>query len=65
MAETLGTSRPILWRLLAPEDAQFQAIREANEEAGLPSIDVPALLGKFLDLMVRISGARGFWKSAR
>ena len=44
--------------LLAPEDDHFKAIREANRDAGLPSIDVPALLGKFLDLMVRISGAR-------
>ena len=31
---------------------------EANREAGLPYIDVPALLGKFLDVMIRISGAR-------
>jgi predicted O-methyltransferase YrrM len=44
--------------LLAPEDDHLKAIHEANRAAGLPSIDVPALLGKFLDLMVRISGAR-------
>ncbi len=44
--------------LLAPEDAHFKAIHEANKSAGLPSIDVPPLLGKFLDLMVRISGAK-------
>src|ERR1700739_3607535 len=44
--------------LLAPEDHALSASMEANREAGLPSIDVPALLGKFLELMVRISGAR-------
>jgi len=44
--------------LLAPEDKALSASMEANREAGLPSIDVPALLGKFLELMVRISGAR-------
>ena len=44
--------------LLAPEDQALSASMEANREAGLPSIDVPALLGKFLELMVRISGAR-------
>lgn len=44
--------------LLAPEDAFLRAIHEANQQAGLPSIDVPALLGKFLDLMVRISATR-------
>jgi predicted O-methyltransferase YrrM len=44
--------------LLAPEDSHFKSIVEANQAAGLPSIDVPALLGKFLDLMIRISGAR-------
>jgi predicted O-methyltransferase YrrM len=44
--------------LLAPEDQALSASMDANREAGLPSIDVPALLGKFLELMVRISGAR-------
>lgn len=44
--------------LLAPEDKALSASMETNREAGLPSIDVPALLGKFLELMVRISGAR-------
>lgn len=44
--------------LLAPEDKALAQSLDANREAGLPSIDVPALLGKFLELMVRISGAR-------
>ncbi len=44
--------------LLAPEDAELASILETNREAGLPSIDVPALLGKFLGMMVQISGAR-------
>src|SRR5215475_8016631 len=43
---------------LAPEDKALAACVETNREAGLPSIDVPALLGQFLGLMVRISGAR-------
>ena len=44
--------------LLAPEDKTLTPVLDSNREAGLPSIDVPALLGKFLELMVRISGAR-------
>lgn len=44
--------------LLAPEDNALTASMEANRDAGLPSIDVPALLGKFLEVLVRISGAR-------
>jgi len=44
--------------LLAPEDKALTASKDANREAGLPSIDVPALMGKFLELMVRISGSR-------
>ena len=43
---------------LAPHDEALAACVETNREAGLPSIDVPALLGKFLELMVKISGAR-------
>lgn len=43
---------------LAPEDKTLSRIVQANRDAGLPSIDVPPLLGKFLALMVRISGAR-------
>ncbi len=43
---------------LAPHDVALAACIEANREAGMPSIDVPSLLGKFLALMVRISGAR-------
>jgi predicted O-methyltransferase YrrM len=44
--------------LLAPEDAALSNVIETNREAGMPPIDVPALLGKFLELVVRISGAR-------
>lgn len=43
---------------LAPHDEALAACMEANREAGLPSIDVPALMGQFLALIVRISGAR-------
>lgn len=44
--------------LLAPHDEKLAAVLEANHAANLPSIDVPATLGKFLDLLIRISGAR-------
>ena len=44
--------------LLAPTDDVIAAALEANREAGLPSIDVPASLGKFLALLIEISGSR-------
>jgi predicted O-methyltransferase YrrM len=43
---------------LAPPDDALTAALAANAAAGLPAIDVSPLLGKFLDLMVRISGAK-------
>jgi predicted O-methyltransferase YrrM len=45
-------------KLLVPPDASFAAAIKANQQAGLPQIDVTALQGKFLDFLVRISGAR-------
>ena len=44
-------------RLVAADDA-LDAALAANRKAGLPPIDVTPLQGKFLDLLVRISGAR-------
>jgi predicted O-methyltransferase YrrM len=44
--------------LLAPPDAALEAVTKANEQAGLPPIDVTRLQGKFLEFLVRISGAR-------
>jgi predicted O-methyltransferase YrrM len=44
--------------LLAPHDAALDRALGANHDAGLPSIDVPPVLGKFLDVMIRISWAR-------
>jgi predicted O-methyltransferase YrrM len=43
---------------LVAEDAVLQATLSANEAAGLPAIDVSAAQGKFLNLMVSITGAR-------
>jgi predicted O-methyltransferase YrrM len=43
---------------LAPGDAILDATLAANTDAGLPPHDVSPLQGKFLDLLVRISGAR-------
>lgn len=42
--------------LLAPADEALAAALESNREAGLPSIDVPATLGKFLELLIQIAG---------
>jgi predicted O-methyltransferase YrrM len=44
--------------LLVPPDEKLSAALIANAEAGLPAIDVSRLQGKFLQLLVRISGAR-------
>jgi len=44
--------------LLAPPDEILDAALAANKNAGLPSIDVTPLQGKFLEFLVRISGAR-------
>ncbi len=43
---------------LAPADSGLDAALEANAKAGLPTIDVTWFLGRFLELLVRISGAR-------
>lgn len=58
MQETWAAVDRYFGDLLAPEDEALAACVAINREAGLPSIDVPSLLGKFLDLVVRISGAR-------
>jgi predicted O-methyltransferase YrrM len=47
-----------LANLLAPHDAALSRALDANHDGGLPSIDVPPVLGKLLDVMIRISGAR-------
>jgi len=44
--------------LLTPPDEVLTAALAANKKAGLPPIDVTALQGKFLEFLVRISGAR-------
>ena len=44
--------------LLLPADPTLEAAVTANREADLPAIDVTPLLGQFLALLVRISGAR-------
>jgi predicted O-methyltransferase YrrM len=43
---------------LVAADGALDAALAANRKAGLPPIDVTPLQGKFLDLLVRISGAR-------
>jgi predicted O-methyltransferase YrrM len=43
---------------LLPEDAALTAALHANAAAGLPAIDVSPAQGKFLNLLVRITGAR-------
>ena len=44
--------------LLVPADKGLVRALDANRESGLPSIDVPPLLGRFLELLVRSRGAR-------
>lgn len=44
--------------LLADANDEFGAVLAANAAAGLSAIDVSAVQGKFLNLMVTISGAR-------
>jgi predicted O-methyltransferase YrrM len=44
--------------LLTAMDPIYEAILRANAAGGLPSIDVSPLQGKFLNLLVRISGAK-------
>lgn len=43
---------------LLPADAALEAVMAANRDADLPAIDVTPLQGKFLELLVRISGVR-------
>ncbi|MDE3188482.1 MAG: O-methyltransferase [Acidobacteriota bacterium] len=43
---------------LARHDAALDAALKNNQDAGFPSIDVTPLQGRFLELLVRISGAR-------
>lgn len=44
--------------LLADIDPIFASVLAANAAAGLPAIDVSPLQGKFLNLVVRMTGAR-------
>jgi predicted O-methyltransferase YrrM len=43
---------------LIPADADLDEALRANHEAGLPEIDVTPLQGRFLEVMVRATGAR-------
>ena len=43
---------------LVPADRALDAALAANREAGLPAIDVTPLQGRFLELMVRATGAK-------
>src|SRR5580658_4458765 len=44
--------------LLIPSDDKLEAALDANKRSGLPAIDVSRLQGRFLEFLVRISGAR-------
>lgn len=43
---------------LLPDDPAMERVLAANSAAGLPAIDVSPLQGRFLELVVRMSGAR-------
>jgi predicted O-methyltransferase YrrM len=58
MADTWINVDQYFGDLLAVSDPELQAALAANSWAGLPSIDVSPLQGRFLELLVRISGAK-------
>ena len=58
MSETWKKVDRYFCDLLTPPDEALDAALLANKQAGLPAIDVSKLQGKFLDFLVRISGAR-------
>jgi predicted O-methyltransferase YrrM len=43
---------------LLPDDPVMEQVLAANRDGGLPAIDVSAAQGRFLELLVRICGAR-------
>ncbi len=43
---------------LIGDDPAMAAVLKANADAGLPAIDVSPVQGRFLDLLVRVTGAR-------
>ncbi len=52
--------------LLVPSDPALEAALQASSAAGLPSIQVSPVQGKFLHLLARACGARArCWRSAR
>jgi predicted O-methyltransferase YrrM len=57
-AQKLWTDVDRYFGRLIPPDPAAEAALETNREAKLPAIDVTALQGMFLELLVRISSAR-------
>lgn len=53
-----ATVDEMLDSLLQPEDDLLRGVRQASHEAGLPIIEVSAQQGRFLQLLVEMSGAR-------
>jgi predicted O-methyltransferase YrrM len=66
MMTTAKTSGQAVWTkvdryfgdLLVPVDGALDAALKANEHEGLPQIDVTPLQGRFLEFLVRATGAR-------
>lgn len=58
MRETWSQVDDYYGSLLGSTDPALDAVMKANQEAGLPAIDLTPLQGKFLHLLARISGAR-------
>lgn len=57
-AELWGRVDDYIVAKLVGEDAALANTLKANAAAGLPAIDVSAAQGKFLNLLVRVTGAR-------
>jgi predicted O-methyltransferase YrrM len=58
MAKTWTAVDSYFGGLLTPQDPALEAALAANHKAGLPPIDVTPLQGRFLELLVRITGAQ-------
>lgn len=58
MSDTLWTDvDTYLAETLLPDDPLMNAVRAANKQAQLPAIDVSPVQGRFLELLVRMTGA--------
>lgn len=58
MSEAAHGTQDFIARLFAPEDESLQRILHAMEKEGLPEIQLPAITGRTVQLLLRMIGAR-------